>query len=208
MIRFLLSSTIGLLLAIPGFASAQTLDQEIASLAGRISKALADQGYKSVAAVDFKDLQGNRTELGRFLADQLAVEIVSGGGVSMVDRANIKSILAEHMLTEEGLVKPENAKKLGEFAGVDAILNGVVTALDERIVLTVSATATSTSRIVAAGRITFATTSDIRQLLNRSVEATLVTPPAGGGATSANPLRYQDATTIATKDFGSRKSVV
>jgi curli biogenesis system outer membrane secretion channel CsgG len=48
----------------------------------------------------------------------------------MVDRANIKSILAEHKLTEEGLVNPANAKKLGEFAGVDAILMGNVTVLD------------------------------------------------------------------------------
>src|SRR5438067_56659 len=82
----------------------QTLDREMSALAIKISKSLSDQGYKSVAAVDFTDLQGQPTELGRFLADQLSVEIVSNGGVGMVDRANIRSILTEHKLTEEGLV--------------------------------------------------------------------------------------------------------
>ena len=112
------------LLAMGGQLHAQSLDQEMAGLADRVSKALVSKGFKNVANLDFTDIQGQPTELGRFLSDQLAVEIVSSGGVSMVDRANLKSILAEHKLTEEGLVNPANAKKLGEFAGVDAIQIG------------------------------------------------------------------------------------
>ncbi len=147
-----------------GTVRAQTLNQEMSVLADKLSKALVAQRFKSVAAVDFTDLQGQPTELGRFLSERLAVEIVSMAGVSMVDRANIKSILAEHKLTEEGLVNPANAKKLGEFAGVDAILIGNVTALDG-IELMVKAISTDSARIVAAGRITFPKTSDIQQLL-------------------------------------------
>jgi TolB-like protein len=190
-------------------AGAQSLDQEMSALATKISKALAAQGFKSVAAVDFTDLQGQPTELGRFLSDQLAVEIVSAGGVSMVDRANIKSILAEHKLTEEGLVDPANAKKLGEFAGVDAILTGTVTALDASIVLTVKAVATASSRLVAAGKISFPKTSEIQQLLNRSVSSRAPglaerSPAAGGG----NASRYQDASAIASRDVGSLRVVL
>jgi len=36
---------------------------------------------------------------------------------SVLDRANLNSILAEHKLTAKGLVDPENAKKLGMFSG-------------------------------------------------------------------------------------------
>jgi len=139
-------------LAAAGAAQAQTLNQEISGLADKLSKALVAKGFKNVAAVDFTDLQGQPTELGRYLSERVAVEIVSAGGVSMVDRANIKSILAEHRLTEEGLVNPANAKKLGEFAGVDAILIGNVTTL-EGIELMVKAISTDSAKIVAAGRI-------------------------------------------------------
>ena len=100
--------------ATAGAARAQTsLDQEMSGLAAKISKSLVAQGYKSVAALDFTDLQGQPTELGRFLSEELAVEIVSTSGVSMVDRANIKSILAEHKLTEAGLVDPAMRRNSG-----------------------------------------------------------------------------------------------
>jgi hypothetical protein len=191
--------------AMVGVASAQTLDQEMSRLADNISKSLVAQGYKNVAAIDFTDLQGQPTELGRFLSEALAVEIVSTAGVSMVDRANIKSILEEHKLTESGLVNPANAKKLGEFAGVDAILIGNATALDDGIVLMVKAIATSSAKIVAAGRIKFSKTSEIQQLLNRGISSNAIasTTHAAGDGTS-----YQDANAIAKKDIGSLRVVL
>jgi hypothetical protein len=194
--------------ATAGTAPAQTLDLEISGLAGKLSKALVDKGVKNVAAIDFTDLQGQPTEMGRFLAEQLAVEIVSTGGVSMVDRANIKSILAEHKLTEEGLVNPANAKKLGEFAGVDAILIGNVTALDDGIVLMVKAISTGSANIVAAGRVKFPKTSEIQQLLNRSVSGSSVSGASPVAAREGSGAAYQDATAIATKDLGSLRVVL
>lgn len=188
-----------------GVAQAQTLDQEMSGLADKISKSLVAQGYKNVAAIDFTDLQGQPTELGRFLSEELAVEIVSTAGVSMVDRANIKSILAEHKLTEAGLVDPANAKKLGEFAGVDAILIGNVTMLDDGIILMVKAIATSSAKIVAAGKIKFTKTSEIQQLLNRGISSNMISSTT---SVADNGTSYQDANSIATKDIGSLRVVL
>ena len=174
--------------------NAQTLDKEIPVIAGKLAKTLVEKKRKKVATVDFVDLQGRPTELGRFLAEQLSVELVNVEGISVVDRANIKIILAEHKLTEEGLVKPENAKKLGEFAGVDAILIGTVTSLDERIFLTVKAVLTDTAEVVAAAKTTFQKTREIQQLLVHGV--------AGGQAASSPPGGSADTEAIATKDLG------
>jgi TolB-like protein len=181
----------------------------MSGLADKLGKAVAAKGCKNVAALDFTDLQGQPTELGRFLSEQLTVEIVATASVSMVDRANIKSILAEHKLTEEGLVNPANAKKLGEFAGVDAILMGNVTVLDDGIVLMVKAISTSSAQIVAAGRITFPKTSEIQQLFNRSVSASagLTSPPSTTGR-DQSATSYQEANAIATKDIGSLRVVL
>jgi len=197
---------VGCWLACAAPVRAQTLNQEMAGLAEKLSKALISQGFKSVAAIDFTDLQGQPTELGRFLAERLAIEIVSSGGVSMVDRANIKSILAEHKLTEEGLVNPANAKKLGEFAGVDAILIGNVTAL-EGVELMVKAISTDSAKIVAAGRITFTKTSDIQQLLNKGISGSS-TNRSAPMATGSGGTSYQDVNAIATKDIGSLRVVL
>jgi TolB-like protein len=187
---------------------AQTLDKEIANLAASLSKALVLQGSKNVAAIDFTDLQGQPSELGRFLSEQLTLEMVTVAGVSMLDRANIKSILSEHKLTEAGLVNPANAKKLGEFAGVDAILIGTVTELDSGIILTVKAISTESAKILAAGRATFPTTSDIQQLLNRSVSAKDALSPPTTNSPLGGSASYQNATAIATKDIGSLRVVL
>jgi curli biogenesis system outer membrane secretion channel CsgG len=205
----LISGLLVLWLTTTGMARAQSLDKEMSALAGSLSKALVAQGSKNVAAIDFTDLQGQPTELGRFLSEQLAVEMVLTGGVSMLDRANIKSILAEHKLTEEGLVNPANAKKLGEFAGVDTILIGTVTSLDAGFVLTVKAISTESAKIVAAGRITFQKTPDLQGIGNRglsgSATATASTAATAGGGSGTT---YQEANAIATKDIGSLRVVL
>jgi len=184
-----------------GMVRAQSLDKEMSALAASLSKELVTQGSKNVAVVDFTDLQGQPTELGRFLSEQLAVEIVLTKGVSVLDRANFKSILAEHKLTEQGLVNPANAKKLGEFAGVDTILIGTVTALDAGFVLTVKAISTESAKIIAAGRATFTKTPDLQGIAN-----TNLTGSAASGSDSG--AGYKEANAIATKDLGSLRVVL
>lgn len=180
--------------------NAETLNTEMTTLAASLTKAIAAKGLTNVAAVDFTDLQGQPTELGRYLSERLAVEMVMVGGVSVLDRANIKSILAEHKLTEAGLVNPANARKLGEFAGVDVILIGNVTTLDD-IELIVKGISTESAAIVAAGRITFPKTADIQQLLNRGISP-LPTVTAGAPAAEASAtVRPKQA--LAFKDIGS-----
>ena len=204
----LISALLSCWFATAAVGRAQTLDQEMSGLADKMGKALVAKGCKNVAAVDFTDLQGQPTELGRFLSEQLTVEIVATGSVSMVDRANIKSILAEHKLTEEGLVNPANAKKLGEFAGVDAILIGNATALDDGIVLMVKAISTASAQIVAAGRIKFPKTSEIQQLLNRSVSGSASASSPASVSAGRRGGNYQEAGAIAAKDIGSLRVVL
>jgi TolB-like protein len=188
---------------------AQSLDKELSTLAANLSKALASQNIRNVAALDFTDIQGQPTELGRFLSERITVEMVLAGGVPMLDRANIKSILAEAKLTQEGLVNPANAKKLGEFAGVEALLSGTVTSLDQSITLTVKAIATETSRILTAGRVTFPTTSDIQMLLNRGIfPGSSTAPTSGARPASGSAASYEEARGIATKDLGSLRVIL
>ena len=111
-----------------GPVQAKDLNTEIALLSGKLARKMVGRGVKKIAVIDFVDLQGRTTELGKYLAEQLSVEMVNEEDISVADRANIKSILAEHKLTMSGLVDPENAKKLGRFAGIDATVGAGGTA--------------------------------------------------------------------------------
>ena len=138
------------------FAQSQGIDKEIAALAEKLAAQVKESGKKKVTILDFTDLQGNSSELGRFLTEELSVGLVERrSGFSVMDRANLKTILAEYKLTVDGLVEPENAKKLGQFSGVDAIILGKVTPLKDEVNITVKIIATDTAETVgaASGRI-------------------------------------------------------
>src|SRR6266481_10029833 len=120
-----------------GLLRAQDMDKELSDLAEKLAVPIKDHGKKKIAVVDFTDLKGGSSELGKYIAEQLTVNLVMGKrDFSVLDRANLKSILAEHKLTATGLVDPENAKKLGMFAGVDALVLGTIIPKNQKITLT------------------------------------------------------------------------
>lgn len=178
------------LTVLPLRANGQTLDEQVAALAGKLSSTLAAKGVKKVAVADFVDLQGRTIELGRFVAEQLSVELVNSPDLSVIDRSNLNRILAEHKLTADGLLDPENAQIVRRFSGVEAILVGTVTGIDDDIAVTVKAISTETAEIVAAGKMNLAKTRETQQFLSHGVT---------GDASTAG-ARPREA--IATQDFG------
>ncbi len=181
-------------------AHADPFEQELTSLKDKLAKQLVAKGRKKVAALDFTDLQGRRNELGRYLAEQLTVELVSADGIAVVDRANLKSILDEHKLTEEGLVNPENAKKLGQFSGVDAIIIGNLTVTDTDIILLVKAISTETAEVVAASRAKFPKTTELQQLFTSGIVP--VGEVVGASGTGGSAAASVETSAIATKEIG------
>jgi len=179
----------------------KTLEEETPVLVQTLAKQLVAKKRPKVAALDFTDIQGRPNELGRFLAEQLAVDMVTAEGLTVLDRANISSIMAEHQLTAEGLVKPENAKKLGQFAGVDAILIGSLASMDNMVTLTVKAISTETAEVVAAGRMKFDITKDIQHMLGLSLSSS----GGSGGpstATGGSGITVTEGDNIATRELG------
>jgi len=192
-LKTLVSIFVGI--GLPFFMVGQDLQKDVTVLTEKLSKTLVSKGTKKIATVDFVNLEGQTTELGRFLAVLIGDEMVNRDGISVTDRSNFKSILAEHKLSAEGLVNPENAKKLGKFAGVDALLVGTVTSLGNAIVLNVRVVATETAVVVATGMLRFNNTPEIQQLANR------VASPSTSSNSVVSPDRPKPET-IAYKDFG------
>lgn len=191
--RWQLALAAGFGLAISSSVYAKDLNTEVSVLSGKLSKKLVEQNIKKVASVDFVDLQGRTSELGKYLAEQLSVEMVNEDGISVVDRANINSILVEHKLTLTGLVEPKNAKKLGKFAGVEAILFGTVTILDGSIMLTVKAISTETAQIIAAGKATFKKTRELQALAARPASSSAASPSDAKALQEKPPAALADA---------------
>ena len=92
-------------------------EKEINRLSATMAEKITQAGKSRVAVVDFTDLQGNVTELGRFIAEEFSVSLAGAGkGFKVVDRVYLKSIIKEHKLSATGLIDPTTARKLGKIA--------------------------------------------------------------------------------------------
>lgn len=162
------------------FAQTQSMDKELSALAEKLAAQVKESGRKKVTILDFTDLQGNSSELGRFLTEEISVALVEHkSGFAVMDRANLKTILAEHKLTADGLVEPENAKKLGQFSGVDAIILGKVTLLKDEVNITAKIIATDTAETVGAAR--------GRVPMGKEIEHLLASARTSSASTHTNP---------------------
>ncbi len=163
---------VALTFAVPVPVHAQ--DQELRDLATQLAQKITKSGKKTVAVVDFTDLQGTVTELGRFLAEELSVCLSQqASGFQVIDRTYLKTILREHKLDASGLIDPATASKLGEITGVQALITGTITPLGDNVSLSVKVLNATTEAIIAATITKIPRTEAINVLLNTSV--------AGGG---------------------------
>jgi len=151
---------------------AQDMDTELSKLTEDLASKITANGSKKVTVLDFTDLQGGSSELGKYIAEQLTVDFVmSKRNFAVLDRANLKSILAEHKLTATGLVDPENAKQLGKFAGVDALIIGNIIPVGGNINLTVKVVTTETAEVVCAAKAKFKADDTVQQFLAQPAQA-------------------------------------
>lgn len=185
------------------FADGLKLDQITASLL----KGIQDTGKKRVAVFDFTDLDGNTSLLGKYVAEELSVELTqSGNGIEVVDRAHLSAILREHKMSEQGLTDPTTAKQLGQFTGADVIVTGSLTNVGDAVLIVAKALSTDSARIIAASSGTLPMSSEISTLLRNasspSREGDRSTPtPEGlpGNAQSQEANHNQDSKGLSPK---------
>jgi TolB-like protein len=187
-IKLLLSVVLISVLPFSTCLYAEELDKEISDLTAQVVSAVDQADVKTIATLDFVDLQGNTSQLGRFVADEISADLVMAKKrFTVVDRANLKKIMQENKLTVSGLVDPENAKKLGQIAGVDAIVTGTITPFEKTIRVVIKVIATDTAKIIAAARGQITKSSSVEKL-------------AGGGVTSDTDTESSDLKEQSTTD--------
>lgn len=161
-------------------------EKEIKNISQELAKKIEEAGKKSVAIVDFNDLQGNVMELGRFLSEELSVAIsISGKGFEVVDRLHLKALLKEHKLSFIGLINKKSTQKLGQIAGVDAVITGTITPFGDSVRVTVKILDINTAKLIGAVTANIPKTKAIEELLERGIGDRFQMDP-GGTTTSTN----------------------
>jgi len=125
--------------------------QDLRPLSSQIAQAINSSGRKSVAVLDFTDLEGRPNKLGRYLAEEFSVALLSDAkNFEVIDRTHLNALLKEHQLATEGFIDPATVRKLGKIAGVEALVTGTLTPFEEHVRLSVKVLDTESARMLAA----------------------------------------------------------
>jgi TolB-like protein len=199
-LRLLLPCVIALM--IPSVGAGQQLEAVSKVLSPRLDASTR----KTVAVVDFTDLQGAATELGRYLAEELSVMLAGAGkNFTVVDRAHLRAILQEHKLNASGLIDPQTARQLGKIAGVDTLVAGTLTPFGDSVRLTVKLLDAQTAGMLAATTADIPRTKAIDELLGRSLAAPAANSPVAPQPASSESQRVQSVG-VMLELVGCRKS--
>ncbi|NPU83781.1 MAG: hypothetical protein HPY65_04770 [Syntrophaceae bacterium] len=164
----LFSLIISLTLSLP--SSASSYEREIANLSSIIVSSISKSGKKSIAVVDFTDLQGQVNELGRFIAEEMSGNITSQSPkFDVLDRNHIKRLLEEQKLSMSGLMDPNAIRKIGKLAGADVIITGTITPFGDSIRVSCKAIDTKSAKVVGSARGDIAKTATIADLIKLGV---------------------------------------
>ncbi len=158
------------------FSNAQNAyEKQIHDITVELSKKIAESGKKRIAVADFKDLNGNITFLGSFIANEFNTTLPeSGHGFEVIDRSRINFLIKENKLGD--MTNPSEAIKLGKLASIDALVYGTFTPFSENVRLNLTILDLQRGVILRslAGNIT--RTTDINNLLSGIVENNPTSP--------------------------------
>ncbi len=178
----ILAATAAVLAPLLLSARAEAYEQILDQLSREMAQKIAAAEKSTLAVVDFTDLQGNVTALGRFLAEEFSASLADAGqGFQVIDRTHLASILREHKLSETGLIDPSTARELGKITGVQALITGSLTPFGDSVRIAVKILDTESAALIGSARGNIARTGAISDLLAAGIDG-----PSGGG-TSASP---------------------
>jgi len=125
------------------------LAQQIDELGHQIATKVTAKNKTTVAVVEFADLEGNVTNFGRFLAEELITRLHETEKFKVIERQLLNQVIKEQKLTLTGIVDPNSAKQLGRVLGVDAIVSGSITDLGKTARVNARLISTETGEIFA-----------------------------------------------------------
>jgi Curli production assembly/transport component CsgG len=146
--------------------SQNPMEDKIKALAIDVADQIVAQGGTKVAvtALDYKNCN---TEFGKYLAEELTGYLsTSGKKVTIVNQKMLEALLVQNRLTAKGLLEAKNdAAKLGQASGINAIVYGTITSLGEDLKISLSVVKLPTLEVYGFAKSSLSLTNGIKNML-------------------------------------------
>ncbi len=129
------------------------LDKQLDNLTNQMIKSLAEENKSRIAIMEFPDLNGRISVLGKFIPEELTTRLFNTKRFEVVERQLINKILEEQKLGMTGIIDATSAAQLGKMIGVDAVVTGTITDMGEQIRLNARMISTETAGIFAVASV-------------------------------------------------------
>jgi TolB-like protein len=170
----------------------------VSELSQQIAGKMPAKQKTTVAVVEFTDLQGNVTDFGRFLAEELVTRLGNLEKFKVIERQLLTKIIAEQKLSLTGVVDPASAKQLGKILGVDAIVSGTVTNLAQSVRVNARLISTETGEVFATAAADIFKDESVTGLLSAGNGAN---PPARSTPQQQSAPNNKNTRKITVRDF-------
>ncbi len=106
-----------------------SLSTQLDKLTDQIMGSLDQNQKNKIAIMEFVDMQGNVSNLGKYISEELTTRLYRTGKFEVIERQLLDKIIQEQKISLSGIVDESSAAELGRILGVDAIASGTVTNL-------------------------------------------------------------------------------
>ncbi len=151
--------------------STQTMDSKLDELVSQIILSLSQNQKSKIAVIEFSDIQGNVTNLGRYLAEELTTRLYLTGKFEVVERQLLNKILQEHQLSLSGMIDENSAVELGKILGVDAVATGSITDLGTSVKVNARLISTESGKVFSVASVRIFKDDTIRELLEQTANS-------------------------------------
>ncbi len=132
---------------------AASIDIQLNRLTNQLIKSLSEEKKSKIAIMEFPDLHGNVSELGKFIPEELTTRLFLTRRFDVVERSLLNKVLEEQNLGMTGLVDVSSAARVGKMLGVEAIVTGTITDLGQSIRINARVIATETAGVFAVSSV-------------------------------------------------------
>lgn len=105
----------------------EQLYRALDKLTNQMVESMESENKKTVAVVEFSNLNGSISAFGRFLAEKLISKLFETRRFKVIERSLLNKVIEEYKLSQSGVTAPELAEQLGKLLGVEAIITGTIT---------------------------------------------------------------------------------
>lgn len=85
---------------------------------------------KQVAVMNFTEINGQETEEGKLLAQQITTRLIEKGVLKVIERQQLDKVIKEQELKASGITETQD-QDIGKVLNVDAIIVGTITQINE-----------------------------------------------------------------------------